>query len=101
MTDVAVADLQGHCFKCAYLLAFVTAEFQHFYSRMDDKERITRMYMPFYAACCFTATGFILFLFAFSSPYWLEYYDYVHSSFLQLGIWSACFNKFILPEVKK
>ncbi|KAL5967506.1 hypothetical protein TSMEX_004739 [Taenia solium] len=65
---------------------------------MSEKERLMRMYMPFYAACGFTATGFILFLFSFSSPYWLESYDYVHSSFLQLGIWSACFNKFILPE---
>ncbi|KAL5107449.1 hypothetical protein TcWFU_002410 [Taenia crassiceps] len=44
---------------------------------MSDKEKLTRMYMPFYAACGFTATGFILFLFSFSSiwewlnPYWL------------------------------
>ncbi|EUB61506.1 hypothetical protein EGR_03570 [Echinococcus granulosus] len=43
---------------------------------MSEKGRLTRMYMPFYAACGFTATGFILFLFSFSSPYWLESYDY-------------------------
>uniref|UniRef100_A0A5K3FT51 PMP-22/EMP/MP20/Claudin tight junction n=2 Tax=Mesocestoides corti TaxID=53468 RepID=A0A5K3FT51_MESCO len=65
---------------------------------MSDKEKLTRMYMPFYAACGFTAGGFIFFLFSFSSPYWIESYDYVHSSFLHLGLWSACFNKFIHPQ---
>ncbi|VDD77485.1 unnamed protein product [Mesocestoides corti] len=66
---------------------------------MSDKEKLTRMYMPFYAACGFTAGGFIFFLFSFSSPYWIESYDYVHSSFLHLGLWSACFNKFIHPQI--
>lgn len=67
---------------------------------MNEKQRLTKMYMPLYAACGFTAGGFVLFIFSFSSPYWLESYSYVHSSFLHMGIWSVCFNKFIHPQVR-
>lgn len=56
------------------------------------------MYMPFYAAYGATCMGFLFFLFAFSSPYWLESYALVHSSFLHMGIWSICFDNFIHPQ---
>uniref|UniRef100_A0A3Q0KNK9 PMP-22/EMP/MP20/Claudin tight junction n=2 Tax=Schistosoma mansoni TaxID=6183 RepID=A0A3Q0KNK9_SCHMA len=56
------------------------------------------MYMPFYAACISAALGFLFFFLSFSSPYWLQSYDRVHSSFLHMGIWSVCFDKFVHPQ---
>lgn len=55
--------------------------------------------MPTYAACLLTALGFLFFFLSFSSPYWLQSYDRVHSSFLHMGIWSVCFDNFVHPQV--
>ncbi|TGZ73616.1 hypothetical protein CRM22_001411 [Opisthorchis felineus] len=59
---------------------------------------LTQMYMPFYAACVATTIGFLFFFMSFSSPYWLQSYDRVHSNFLHMGIWSVCFDRFVHPK---
>ncbi|KAK4468067.1 hypothetical protein MN116_008241 [Schistosoma mekongi] len=65
---------------------------------MGKDYKLTQMYMPFYAACISSALGFLFFFLSFSSPYWLQSYDRVHSSFLHMGIWSVCFDKFVHPQ---
>ncbi|KAA0192245.1 PMP-22/EMP/MP20/Claudin tight junction [Fasciolopsis buskii] len=65
---------------------------------MAKDYRLTQMYMPFYAACVATTIGFLFFFLSFSSPYWLQSYDRVHSSFLHMGIWSVCFDRFVHPQ---
>ncbi|CAH8507684.1 unnamed protein product [Schistosoma turkestanicum] len=65
---------------------------------MKKDYKLTQMYMPFYAACISAAIGFLFFFLSFSSPYWLQSYDRVHSSFLHMGIWSVCFDKFVHPQ---
>ncbi|CAH8618519.1 unnamed protein product [Schistosoma haematobium] len=65
---------------------------------MRKDYKLTQMYMPFHAACISAALGFLFFFLSFSSPYWLQSYDRVHSSFLHMGIWSVCFDKFVHPQ---
>lgn len=64
---------------------------------MGKDYHLTQMYMPFYAACIATVIGFLFFFLSFSSPYWLQSYDRVHSNFLHMGIWSVCFDRFVHP----
>ncbi|THD20608.1 PMP-22/EMP/MP20/Claudin tight junction [Fasciola hepatica] len=66
--------------------------------KMAKDYKLTQMYMPFYAACVATTIGFLFFFLSFSSPYWLQSYDRVHSSFLHMGIWSVCFDRFVHPQ---
>lgn len=68
-------------------------------AEMKKDYKLTQMYMPFYAACISAALGFLFFFLSFSSPYWLQSYDRVHSSFLHMGIWSVCFDNFVHPQV--
>ncbi|CAH8861285.1 unnamed protein product [Trichobilharzia szidati] len=65
---------------------------------MTKDYKLTQMYMPFYAACTSATLGFLFFFLSFSSPYWLQSFDRVHSSFLHMGIWSVCFDKFVHPQ---
>ncbi|CAL8082944.1 unnamed protein product [Calicophoron daubneyi] len=60
--------------------------------------RLTQMYMPFYASCIATSIGFLFFFLSFSSPYWLQSYARAHNSFLHMGIWSVCFDRFVHPQ---
>ncbi|KAF7255920.1 hypothetical protein EG68_07291 [Paragonimus skrjabini miyazakii] len=65
---------------------------------MGKDYTLTQMYMPFYAACVATTIGFFFFFLSFSSPYWLQSHERVHSSFLHMGVWQICFDRFVHPK---
>lgn len=46
----------------------------------------------------FTFVALIFLIIAFSSPYWLESYANVHSDFVRLGLWEACFDGYVHPQ---
>ncbi|KAL3316164.1 hypothetical protein Ciccas_005192 [Cichlidogyrus casuarinus] len=62
---------------------------------MNSNYEITQMYMPLYAAFVTSTIGFLFFMFGFGSPYWIQSYKEVHSSFLHMGLWSICFDDFV------
>ncbi|XP_074656550.1 uncharacterized protein LOC141909813 [Tubulanus polymorphus] len=47
-------------------------------------------------ACCFVAL--VLNIIAFVSPYWYQSWPRVHSRFVRLGLWEACFDGYTHPQ---
>jgi len=50
--------------------------------------------------CLFGFFGCLLLLISFCSPYWLASWKDTSSPFLNLGLWTVCFNKFRHPHLQ-
>jgi len=48
----------------------------------------------------FSFVGCLFLVVSFSSPYWLASWEDTRSPFLNLGLWTACFNLFRHPKVQ-
>ncbi|PAA62667.1 hypothetical protein BOX15_Mlig023171g1 [Macrostomum lignano] len=54
--------------------------------------------LPLNMAIGTTLGSILLHFLSFCSPYWLESYPETRSTFLRVGLWSVCFDRFIHPK---
>ena len=59
--------------------------------------------IPLRYAMFLSAFTFVCYIIAYATPFWFQSWPRVHSKFLKIGIWEACFAGFIHPadEAKK